>query len=745
MNCLLIWTLFAGLTSGTRLLKRELSDYDLAKCNDGTPAAYFHDQDVRSAGSRVLIYLPDGGDCSSVEECNNRCAKSSSERAMCTSPEKSVLEKDDGFWSNNPNENPFADYFKVYIHYCSSDDFSGTRGASRSTGNLFFHGKHIITSTLQDLVARFGIDRAESVVLVGSGAGARGVGYNCDFVSESINAVNPRTDVRCVADAPDFVPWWVKTEFDVCQDKDYDQLEVEKFMWGREGDETCDEANEDIVNSTELAHKCGVWSRYWEYIETPFFVIGSQFDPIYFENNLCGPEKDDPQYGAYQLSWRRGMIALFQSMLAKRPNLGLFVPNCDSHTLLSGSLTSAYWSQLEVPILDTEEKGSLTKVLEGWRNSDYKQAIDPIGSKNDQCITPAPQVSGCGRLLGCGGLPAAQTGGCGRLGGCGGRPLFPAGTSVGARRAYIRRLRPPTNLFPATFNKQRRCGLDPYAGGCGGRGGGCNSGGCGGGGGGGSAVGFDTSYLGSGGSGIIPESAIPASGRRGRLWRRYYYMQYLRLLYNKYKKEYAREYYYGGSRYTGTYPEDVYSSGLGGDPSLGNFDTFLSSQPNIFNKLSGRKHPGGKYPGIAAGLDIPASVLARNPNSGRGLAAAGIVGRVPTTVVRGRFPDTLAADYDYYSDYYDYDYLGDDLFARIVKAVKKNKDLKKDERDNKDQTKGILASSVQEDFEFPQELLDSLPALEDFDYEDFESLNEQVESFDKKSKSPKLVNALSKE
>ena len=44
---------------------------------------------------------------------------------MCTSPEDSVLEKDEGFWSNNPSENPFADYFKVYVHYCSSDDFSG--------------------------------------------------------------------------------------------------------------------------------------------------------------------------------------------------------------------------------------------------------------------------------------------------------------------------------------------------------------------------------------------------------------------------------------------------------------------------------------------------------------------------------------------------------------------------------------------------------------------------------------------
>ena len=79
----------------------------------------------------------------------------------------------------------------------------------------------------------------------------------------------------------------------------------------------------------------------------------------------------------------------------------------------------------------------------------------------------------------------------------------------------------------------------------------------------------------------------------------------------------------------------------------------------------------------------------------------------------------MVADYDYYADFLDYDYLGDDLFGRIVKAVKKNKDSKKNPTDG---NRGILAGSVQEDFEFPQELLDSLPALEDFDYEDFQSL-----------------------
>ena len=79
--------------------------------------------------------------------------------------------------------------------------------------------------------------------------------------------------------------------------------------------------------------------------------------------------------------------------------------------------------------------------------------------------------------------------------------------------------------------------------------------------------------------------------------------------------------------------------------------------------------------------------------------------------------------YDYY---YDYDYSGDGVFARIVKAVKKNK-----RKNGRTDPKKILLDSVQENFEFPQDLLDALPDIDDIDYEDFETLNEQVESLDR--------------
>ena len=67
---------------------------------------------------------------------------------------------------------------KIYIPECSLDQFSGTRGPlkneatnSRTIGqrNIFFHGRHIFSSVLRHLVTNFFLDKAEEIVLVGSG------------------------------------------------------------------------------------------------------------------------------------------------------------------------------------------------------------------------------------------------------------------------------------------------------------------------------------------------------------------------------------------------------------------------------------------------------------------------------------------------------------------------------------------------------------------------------------------------
>ena len=46
MNVLLVFLFITSLTRtlATKLLRRELDGYPLAKCNDGTTAGYFYDQ-----------------------------------------------------------------------------------------------------------------------------------------------------------------------------------------------------------------------------------------------------------------------------------------------------------------------------------------------------------------------------------------------------------------------------------------------------------------------------------------------------------------------------------------------------------------------------------------------------------------------------------------------------------------------------------------------------------------------------
>ena len=461
--------------------------------------------------------------------------------------------------------------------------------------------------------------------MAGSGAGARGVGFNCDFVAEAMVAVNPQVEVRCLLDGPDLVPWWVRTED--CNGRDLNKMELQHLIWGRQVDQSCLLANKDSLNTTELYHQCGLFSRYWEHIETPFFLISSQYDPQYFQSQACRPASSEPELASYQLSWRRGTIALLQSMMARRPGLSVFSPNCDSHSVLTGLLAPQYWSALQVPLLQSGAETGLSSLLLRWRDGagEAGQAVDSLLRNNTHCVSAAPHTACSGRLATCR-QPALL-------------PALIPGRGLG--RWVSRRLQPPASLWPSSFSQHSRCGLDPYYSACAGAGQG--------------------TFLSTAGDRVVPESAIKAGGRKGRLWRRFYYLQYLKLLYNKLKAEYAREYY-------------------------------RTKHHSNYGKL---------FPLKGVRLDA--------------------------------LPSVLQSQYD--DDYYYDDYLYDDysattsgLFARIVKAVKKNKE--KSRNNGLHDPSQLLLDSVQDDFEFPQELLDALPALEDVDYEDFETLNHQVESLD---------------
>ena len=57
--------------SESKLVKRSLASYPLAKCNDGTPANYYYTDDLLHA-TKLVINLEGGGACGNKEDCVKR-------------------------------------------------------------------------------------------------------------------------------------------------------------------------------------------------------------------------------------------------------------------------------------------------------------------------------------------------------------------------------------------------------------------------------------------------------------------------------------------------------------------------------------------------------------------------------------------------------------------------------------------------------------------------------------------------
>ena len=51
----------------------------------------------------------------------------------------------------------------VYVPYCSSDLYAGTRNASAQTNGRVFYGKHIVEAIIDNLIADNWIQQAEKV------------------------------------------------------------------------------------------------------------------------------------------------------------------------------------------------------------------------------------------------------------------------------------------------------------------------------------------------------------------------------------------------------------------------------------------------------------------------------------------------------------------------------------------------------------------------------------------------------
>jgi len=361
----------ARRTTARQLTRRSLADYPLAVCNDGSAATYHHSSDL--ASSRILINLQGGGWCGTEQSCKHRCQQSNP--YLCTADNQPTMEmKERTMWSSDPEVNPaFHDFGQIFVHYCSSDVYTGTRNASQSSGGYFFHGRHIVSAVVEDIIRhKPNVETMEQLVFIGESAGAFGVSFNCDTVAERFHQVNPGLDVRCIADAGDFYPPLL-TAPDKPQCDNYQAEALVMDFWQAEGDTSC---TEEAANPLD----CLMFPSYYSYIHTPFMVVAHYIDTTV--HGFCAPGlQEEPEFWQ---EWEEEVYSLAVRYITDKPDNALFLSNCPFHVSVGQDWA---WGEMDVPLVGGEGETILYKdIVTNWINSmGPYQAMDPPLQKNTKC------------------------------------------------------------------------------------------------------------------------------------------------------------------------------------------------------------------------------------------------------------------------------------------------------------------------------------------------------------------------
>ena len=185
-----------------------------ARCNDGSPYAYYFRKGSGDGVDRWLIYFKGGGSCSSEEECAMRWLTQNNLMTGLNDqfyPTRGDEGRDQGMYALEEPTNPFRSWNMVHLHYCSSDSFGGTLSPPDGPLGLWFRGQAVVLSTIRELLAGFDtsdlplelppMSDAELVVVSGASAGATAARAHMDRIASLIKTSNPDTVVEGLSDS----------------------------------------------------------------------------------------------------------------------------------------------------------------------------------------------------------------------------------------------------------------------------------------------------------------------------------------------------------------------------------------------------------------------------------------------------------------------------------------------------------------------------------------------------------------
>lgn len=409
-----------------------------ARCVDGTGAVFYVRRATGPANAnRWVIQLQGGGGCSTGDACASRwCSDETTnfgadKMSSRFAPERGTTGT--GILANRP-ENPFEGWNHVFIHYCSSDMWTGRQpeveleGAHPITGaptryRAMFQGKSIFDAVV-DSLRRDGVDavrytaaggsrvelpdldEAEEVVLAGASAGGNGVIFNLDRLGTRLREANTAcTGATCPLrvwgvidsiygvnlDRLDFTASVLCSGIGACTSEEYFMLDYANKLavWASELDDSCEDWH--AAMSTGEGHRCADGNFVIEnHLTTPFVLRMGLTDSLIgtnmVERGFTVPERGDAtldlrlfaQLVAEQLRALPSITTTAHERDAITRAPGVFGPRCPKHETISHG-PSTYDVRIDV----AGTAVSFPQLITSWLAEGPSVAVDGL-------VGPAP-------------------------------------------------------------------------------------------------------------------------------------------------------------------------------------------------------------------------------------------------------------------------------------------------------------------------------------------------------------------
>jgi hypothetical protein len=284
-----------------------------AVCNDGSPGGYYFRQ---GSVNTWVIHQEGGWCCWDNESCSSRAANSP---VLVSSKTWTKTTTQAGIFSEYSEENPtFYTANMVYMGYCSSDNWAGTRDpiGTEGTDAWYFKGSVITKSIVEDLF-EMGLNASSEILFTGCSAGGKGVWSNVDLVRSYL----PFTPAKYLGFSDE---GWI-SDFGGVMDSItwYEMFQLGQGIWVPNVNPTCAIAHPD--------HEflCIYGSIVLPYIDTPTVAHAEQYDIVQWNIDCnCNFNPSNTTHMGWMEDMRSSLVASYRTVF---PPHSLFSPACASH------------------------------------------------------------------------------------------------------------------------------------------------------------------------------------------------------------------------------------------------------------------------------------------------------------------------------------------------------------------------------------------------------------------------------